>query len=216
MEGGQSRGRQRIGVEGGKDDWGRGRWEEKREGTEEMRYTGVATQALPAYPARTPRAQEGDADQSALRDLYSSGAGAALRAHPAPAACACTSSASGGARGRPTAARAPGRPRRPPGPGSAATAGWLFPPKLGLGNGGCEETKRAGYRGSRTPARRHLYLPRSNSKPCPCTVCGVARRLSSVPCLPLYGSPSIHRARSSPSTETESMPVSTPSAQRPA
>lgn len=159
----------------------------KREGTEEMRYTGVATQAPPAYPARTPRAQEGDADQSALRDLYSSRAGAALRAHPAPAACACTSSASGGARGRPAAARAPGRPRRPPGPGSAGTAGWRFPPRPGRGNGGCDETKRAGYRGSRTPARRHLYPPpppRSNSKPCPCIVCGGARRLSSVPLPP--------------------------------
>lgn len=46
--------RERIGVEGGKDDWEINGGREKKGGTEGTRYTGVATQAPPAYAAHTP------------------------------------------------------------------------------------------------------------------------------------------------------------------
>lgn len=46
--------RERIGVEGGKDDWEIKGGREKKERTEGTRYAGVETQAPPAYAAHTP------------------------------------------------------------------------------------------------------------------------------------------------------------------
>ncbi|KAM9226276.1 Golgi-associated olfactory signaling regulator [Dugong dugon] len=94
---------------------------------------------------------------------------AVLRPRPAPAACACTRSASGGARGRPAAARAPGKPRRPPAPGSAATGGCRSLSRPGQGCGGCGETENRGDAHVLAPARRHRSSPRSSSQPYCCT-----------------------------------------------